>query len=281
MTDTSRGSTITGKTSHNLAHLRTLLIDLDGTVFRGEALLPGAKEFFAFLGANHYKFVLLTNNSTSTPRQYRQKLRRMGIDVDESYIFTSGVAVAGYLQRKAPKSARVYVIGEAGLREAVLGAGFRLDDVSPDYVVVGLDREFNYQKLTVACRAIRNGAKLVGANSDMTWPIEDGFLPGAGALLSAVATCAGARPLVVGKPNTHLLSLAIERLGAKRQETAIVGDRIDTDVLAGKRARIETVLLLTGVTEPAELDRSRIKPGYVFRDLRHFQAALEQSLTRL
>jgi 4-nitrophenyl phosphatase len=275
--DISQGSINEGKKPDRLAAIRALLIDLDGTLYRGENLLPGAKELFAFLNANRYKYCLLTNNSTVTALQYQTKLARLGIDVDGSFILTSGNAVADYLRRASPSGGGVYVVGEGGLREAVVGSGFVLDDVSPGYVVVGLDRQFCYQKLSVACRAIRNGAILIGANSDNTFPVEDGLLPGAGALLSSIVACSGARAVVVGKPNSHLLSLAIKRLGVVKAETAVVGDRIDTDILAGKRSGMQSILVLTGVTTSEELERSRIKPDHVFQNLYGLLAALEAS----
>ncbi|MBI2952810.1 MAG: TIGR01457 family HAD-type hydrolase [Chloroflexi bacterium] len=259
----------------NLAHLRALLIDLDGVVYRGSEVLPGAKEFFDFLSARNLAFCLLTNNSTATPAQYVCRLACVGITVNESAVLTSGEAAAQYLQKRGPSSAGVYVIGEEGLRQPIARAGFRFDGVAPDYVVVGLDREFTYDKMAVACLAIRNGARLIASNPDTTFPTERGLLPGAGAILASITASTGKRPVVVGKPNTRMLTLAMERLGVGREETAIVGDRLDTDVLAGRRAGITTILVLTGVTTPSDLARSRLQPDWVSPDLTHLRSALE------
>ncbi len=262
----------------DLARLRNLLIDLDGVVYRRNVLLPGAKEFFDFLYAKGYSFGLLTNNSTATPAQYAQRLADMGINASESVIFTSGDAVARYLVKTAPKGARVYIIGEDGLRQPVLEAGFQLDEISPDYVLVGLDRKFSFDAMAKACMAIRRGAKFIASNPDKTFPVERGLiLPGAGALVASIVACTDVHPVIVGKPNKQMLLLAMERLGATKMQTAIIGDRLDTDVLAGKRAGVHTILVLTGVTSEEDLNRSKIKPDYVFRDLEHLRSALAQS----
>lgn len=275
MTATSPGSTTSEKMPPNLARLRTLLIDLDGVVYRGNTPIPGAEDFFDFLRAQGYDFGVLTNNATATAAQVARRLAKMGIDVSESAIFTSGDAVARYLKKREPKGARVYIVGEAGLLEPVLQAGFELDETSPDYVLVGLDRKFDYEKMAKACLAIRRGAELVASNPDTTFPSERGLLPGAGALLASIVACTEARPTIVGKPNKEMLLLAMERLGATREQTAIIGDRVDTDVQAGRRAGIATILVLTGVTSQEDLDRSRLRPDYVFRDLRELRARLE------
>ncbi|MCL5264923.1 MAG: HAD-IIA family hydrolase [Chloroflexi bacterium] len=257
-----------------LASLRALLVDLDGVVYRGSTLLDGSTEFFRFLNAKCLAYCLITNNATSTPTQVARKLKDLGIEIAESSIFTSGQAAARYLTRQAPVGTGVYIVGEDGLRQPLLEAGFRIDDVAPGYVVVGLDREFTYKKMAIACVAVRRGAKLIGTNPDKTFPVEEHLLPGAGALLASITSCSGARPTVVGKPSAEMLKLAIEHLGVRKRETAIVGDRLDTDVLAGKRAGITTILVLTGVASQEDLSRSRIAPDYVFRDLNELRAAM-------
>ncbi|MCL5076229.1 MAG: HAD-IIA family hydrolase [Chloroflexi bacterium] len=257
-----------------LSDLRALLIDLDGVIYRGRTLLPGAVEFFGFLKQNGLKFKLVTNNSTRTAAYYAALLSGMGIKIGSEAVFTAGQATAQYLQKAAPSGAAVYVIGEEGLVDPILEAGFRLSEERPQFVVVGLDREVNYRKMATACVAIRAGAKFVAANPDRTLPTPDGFVPGCGAILAAIEACTDVPPFVVGKPETQMLTLVMEQLGVMPEETAIIGDRLDTDILGGQRAGLTTILVLTGVTTPNDLVSSPIQPDHIFADLK----ALEQQL---
>ena len=260
-----------------LSSLQTLLIDMDGVLYRGPYALPGACELFALIRRYGISYNLITNNSSRTTQQYLGKLRGFGIDVQPEHLLTTGQATAQYLQQVCPQGAPVHVIGEEGLVQPLLEAGFWLDSQSPGYVVVGLDMGFNYEKLKVATRAIYSGARLIASNPDVTFPTEEGILPGAGAFLAAIFACTGVNPLVIGKPETRTLEMAMSRLGATRESTAILGDRLETDILAGRRAGIGTIMVLTGISTRADLEVSEIQPDYVFDDLLGFIAALGQA----
>jgi len=261
----------------SLRSLRTLLIDMDGVLYRGPFALPGARELFALLAERGISYTLITNNSSRTADQYLRKLRALGIEVAREHLLTTGMATARYLSEVCPQGAPVFIIGEEGLIEPVQEAGFWLDSTSPQFVLVGLDTGFDYQKLKIATRAIRSGARLIASNPDVTFPTDEGILPGAGAFLAAIHACTGVSALVIGKPETRTLDMAMAALGAVRQHTAILGDRLETDILAGKRAGIGTVMVLTGISTRADLAKSDLQPDYVFSGLPEFIAALERA----
>ncbi len=258
-----------------IADLRTILFDMDGVLYLGDAPLPGVQATFDYLESTGRTYCLITNNSTMTPGQYVEKLARMGVTVREDLILTSGVATARYLARLEPHGAPVYVIGERGILEALQGHGFRLDDQSPRYICVGLDRGLTYQKLKVATLAIRAGARFIAANPDTTLPTEEGLVPGNGATLAAIQTATDVEPLVVGKPSAAIVDLAVEMLGADKATTAIIGDRLDTDVLAGQRAGIGRILILTGVHQPSDVPAFEGKPNWIVSDLADFCRRLD------
>jgi 4-nitrophenyl phosphatase len=255
-------------------NIRHLIIDMDGVLYRGNTLLPDTPAFWAWLTGHGMGYQLLTNNSTRTPEQYVAKLAGMGIQVPAERILTSAQATALYLRRLAPEGARVYIIGGAGLTEAVLGstgaAGrplFVLDKVHPDYVVVGMDSGLTYEKLKIACLAIRAGARFIGSNPDRTFPSEDGIIPGCGAILAALQACTDVTPTVIGKPEPAIFELAMARLGAQPQTTAVLGDRLDTDVLGGHNAGLATILVLTGVATREEVAASPVQPDWLVENL--------------
>ncbi|MFQ6089536.1 MAG: HAD-IIA family hydrolase [Candidatus Methanofastidiosia archaeon] len=246
--------------------LKNLIIDMDGVLYRGKTPLPYSKEFIEFLKKRGYKFMLLTNNSSKTQKEYQRKLLKMKIKVDENQILTSSVAISKYLSKIKP-CAKIYVIGERGLYSELEKRGFEITKKDPDFVVVGWDRRFNFEKLNVACRLIRKGAEFYATNTDSTYPQERGLLPGCGALVAAVQECAGVKPHVVGKPNPYIINLALNMMEAEKEESAIIGDRIATDILAGVRSGIKTILILTGIEDKKSLKESRVKPDFVFKDL--------------
>ena len=250
-----------------LRHLRGLLIDLDGVVYRGDHPLPGVPEAFVRLQQSRFPFVLITNNSTLSVDAFQAKLERMGIHVDSGQILTSAEATADFLARLAPTGGRVFIIGEQGLRSAVLARGFEASAQRPDFVVVGMDRQFDYAKLALALRAIRAGARLIGANPDATLPTEAGELPGAGALLAAISAASGAQPTIVGKPAPALFELAARRLALPPQAVGVVGDRLDTDILGARHAGMFSVLVLTGITSTSALKEAQVRPDLVMRSL--------------
>lgn len=254
-----------------------VLFDLDGVIYRGEALLPGAVEAVLYCRSKGYATFFLTNNSTRSRRQYVEKLGTLGIECSEEEIITSGYATAQYLRSRS-QGAKVFVIGEEGLREELRLAGLRLVyDGHVDFVVVGMDRNFTYKKLMKAQRSILSGAKLIATNPDATFPTEDGLLPGAGSIVAAVERATGRRALVIGKPKTFMLELALRRCGARAEDSVVVGDRLDTDIKAGRRAGMKTVLVLTGVTSEEEARRARgeLRPLYIIPDLRHLKRVVK------
>ncbi|MBI4492321.1 MAG: HAD-IIA family hydrolase [Chloroflexi bacterium] len=251
----------------SLPRPRGLLVDLDGVVYIGERPIPGAAEFFARLRERGVPFVLITNNSTQTPAQFVEKLARMGIRVHTEEVLSSAEATGAYLARVARPGARVYLIGEAGLRAALAARGFQEDERRPEVVAVGLDRAFDYRKLTLAIRAVQAGAQLIGANPDVTLPTEEGDAPGSGAFLAAISAATGVQPTIVGKPEPTMLEYGASQLGLLPAEVGVVGDRLDTDILGAKRAGMVAILVLTGVASQADLERSSIQPDLVVDDL--------------
>lgn len=219
----------------------------------------------------------LTNNSTRTRAQYAERLRRMGIECQEHEVITSGYATAEYLHSVAPDGARVLVIGEEGLKVELRLAGLSLSENGPvEFVVVGMDRGFTYEKLRRAQQAILEGAEFIATNPDSTYPMEEGLIPGAGSIVAAVEKASGRRPKVIGKPEPFMLELALRLSGARREESVVVGDRLDTDILAGNKVGMVTVLVLTGVTTEDEARRAKgeLRPKFVIPDLRGLAGVL-------
>lgn len=250
-----------------LGSIENFIIDMDGVLYRGQERLPGAQEFLGHLRRKNVPFILATNNSTLTPAQYVAKLATMGIQVPEDPILTSAQATALYLGQVAPPGARVCVIGEDGLFSAVAERGFTISATDVDYVVVGMDRQLTYDKLKVATLAIRAGATFIGTNPDTTLPSEEGLVPGNGASLAALEAATDVSPLIIGKPEPTLLRLAMQKLGATADCTAIIGDRLETDILAAKEAGLATILVLTGISQREELETSPVRPDLVFEDI--------------
>jgi 4-nitrophenyl phosphatase len=251
-----------------LIRLRSLIVDMDGVLYRGSAPLPGAGEFLDFLRQMGVPFLLLTNNSTLTDTQYAAKLAHMGIKVEEERILTSAEATATHLAGIAPPGTKVYAIGEDGVHRELEKRGFVLsDDADVAYVVVGFDRHITYRKLAVATLAIRAGAAFIGTNPDKTFPSELGQLPGAGAILAAIEAATDTTPLIIGKPEPAILELALQELAAEAETTAMVGDRLDTDILGGHQVGLTTILLLSGVTDTQQLVGSSIVPDLVYEDI--------------
>jgi 4-nitrophenyl phosphatase len=253
--------------------LRGLLIDLDGVLYTGREPIAGAGEFLARARRHGLKFLLITNNSTTSPQVVSERLRGMQMQVAPEEILTSAQAAVAYVRRQSPNGARVQVIGEAGLLQEVRQQGFEVsltDNGQPvDWVIVGLDRAFDYQKLTRATRAILAGARFVATNADALLPIEGGqVLPGAGTMIAAIQAATGIEPVVVGKPEPGLFAHGLERLGNLPPETvAMVGDRLDTDMAGGRRAGLRTVLVLSGVTTPEQLFAAEMRPDAVLPNL--------------
>ena len=245
-----------------------------------EEPLEGVPEFFALLRRHSVAFILVTNNASKSPELVQARMASMGVDIRPEEVLTSGQGAAAFLRGVLPEGAQIYVIGENHLREALSLAGFRPLDHgdSVEAVVVGLDAQLTWSKLTEATRAIAEGALFIGANPDPNIPVERGLEPGTGAILAALQAATGRSPTVVGKPEPHLFQEALKRLGSDPTKTWVVGDRLETDILGGQRAGLPTVLILTGVTRPSDLKDSDLQPDWVYPDLPALTAALAQSL---
>jgi len=255
---------------------KSLIIDMDGVIYRGDEAIVGAKELIALLQRGGVPFLFLTNNSTRTPGQHVTKLGKMGIVIEESDVLTSAQATALYMEKIAPPGARVYAIGEEGLR-AALGERYTIAGEGADFVVVGMDTGLTYEKLRVATLLIRGGAKFIATNPDKTLPTEEGFVPGNGASLAALEAATGVAPFVVGKPEPAVFDLALARMGMGKEGVAVIGDRLETDILGGRRAGLMTILVLSGATSRQELENSTIKPDLVFENVRQLYESWPKS----
>lgn len=252
-----------------LSPYTTYLIDLDGVVYRGEELLPGAKEFIAWLDASHKKYLFLTNNSFASERQVLAKLARLGIPTDASHILGAGQAAVQNIARRFP-GATVYVVGEPPLIDLVRFHKLKVasqNSHQADVVLVGLDRMFDYKKLTEATLAIRAGATFIAINRDPLLPIQGGVIPGCGAMVGAIEAASSTKPEVVGKPQPTLLQEAMRLLHSQPEETVMIGDGLDTDIAGGKAAGTHTLLVLSGKDTRDNLLKSPIKPDHVYENL--------------
>jgi NagD protein len=238
------------------------IIDMDGVLYHGNHLLPGAKDFVNWLKAEDKSFLFLTNSSERSQRELQQKLARLGIDVGEEHFYTSALATAGFLASQCPDGS-VYVIGEAGLMNALYNAGFSMNDVNPDYVVVGDTRAYSYEKIEKAVHLVLNGAKLIGTNPDMTGPSEKGIVPSTRALIAPIELATGKHAYFVGKPNPLIMRHALKKLSCRPEDSAIIGDRMDTDIVAGIESGIDTILVLSGVSTRQTVTLFPYRPGYI------------------
>lgn len=238
------------------------IFDMDGVIYHGTRLLDGVKELVEWLRRESKRFMFLTNSSERSPRELQQKLWRMGLDIDESHFYTSALATASFLGWQAPGGS-VYVIGEPGLIGALYDAGLSMNNASPDYVVFGETRAYGYEMIERAVRLVLGGAKLIGTNPDVTAPSEDGIIPACSALIAPIELATGRKAYYIGKPNPLMMRHAMGRLGTDAKDTVIVGDRMDTDILSGLEAGIETALVLTGVTSREMIGTFSYQPTYV------------------
>ncbi|MEJ2570641.1 MAG: HAD-IIA family hydrolase [Anaerolineales bacterium] len=259
-----------------LDQIRALIIDMDGVLVRGATPLPGLSEFFSVLDTRQLDFVVATNNATTTPELLADRLGTAGVRIPPSHVITSAMAAADYLRHHGNLDGKVFMVGESPLRQALEAAGFEICTKSDgaSAVVVGLDHEVSWRKLSEAAYAIGDGAMFIGTNPDPSIPTERGIAIGNGALLAALQVATGIKPLVIGKPETHLFELALHKLNTEPDETLVLGDRLDTDILGGKNAGLATALLLTGVTDRHDLENASIQPDWVFDDLKALSVEL-------
>jgi 4-nitrophenyl phosphatase len=277
----------TQEPSSILRSITHLIIDMDGVLWRGDEPMPGLQEFFAFLRRRHIGFVLATNNSSKTPDEYVAKLARFGVEITSDAILTSSQATAAHLSTIAPPGTRVYAIGKAGVRQALKEHHFVLTNAEDEmngqraeYVVVGWDQDLSWRKLATASLLIHNGAGFIGTNPDTSFPTERGPVPGNGAQLAALQAATGVPPLVLGKPEPGMFQEAMRRMGARPETTAIVGDRLNTDIAGGIRAGITTILVLSGIASQDSLTASTVCPTLVYADITELAQAWPGPSTR-
>ena len=238
------------------------ICDMDGVIYHGNRLLPGVKEFVAWLYRENKQFLFLTNSSSKTPRELQDKLARMGLDVDEKHFYTSALATAEFISRQQP-GAKAYVIGDPGLYNALYDKGITLSDVNPDYVVIGESSNYTYDSICKAVHLVQKGARLIGSNSDLTGPTEEGIVPACRALISPIEMATGQSAYFIGKPNPLMMRTGLQLLGVHSQDAAIIGDRMDTDIVAGIETGLDTLLVLSGVTTREEMERFPYRPRLV------------------
>ncbi|MDR0306266.1 MAG: HAD-IIA family hydrolase [Chitinispirillales bacterium] len=243
--------------------VKHVISDMDGVIYRGKSLIPGAKEFISGLISSNTKFLFLTNNSEQTPLDLARKLERLGVKgIQESNFITSAMATATFLHNQRP-AGTVFVVGGGGLISELYKAGFSVSEHKPDYVVVGKTASFNFEMLKKAISLIMDGAKFIGTNPDVIDPMENGFEPACGSLLAAIEIASGKKPYIVGKPNSLMMTIALNQLGVVANETVMIGDRMDTDIVAGMEAGMKTCLVLSGVSTKDTIDEFPYKPDYI------------------
>jgi NagD protein len=246
--------------------MKNYILDMDGVIYRGNQLIPGAREFIERLQERGNPFLFLTNNSQRTPRDFQRKLERMGLHVAEENVFSSAMATAAFLHSQKPDGS-AFVIGEAGLTHALYQVGYSITTVEPDYVVLGDTPSYDYAKIMQAVRLIMGGAHFIATNPDVSGPEEEGISPACGALAAPIEAVTGKKAYYVGKPNPLMMREALDRLGAHSADSVMIGDRMDTDVLSGLGAGMHTVLVLTGVTTREDLGGFSYQPNRVVESL--------------
>lgn len=239
------------------------LLDMDGVLVRGKSLVPGADSFIHRLVEEQVKFLILTNNSLYTARDLAYRLQLIGLDIPVEKIFTSAMATARFLQNQKPNG-RAFVIGETGLTQALHEVGYVQTDLAPDYVVIGETRAYNMDMITHAVRLVSAGALFIVTNPDASGPEEAGIVPGAGALASLIEKASGRSPFFIGKPNPLMMRSALNYLGVHSEDTIMVGDRMDTDIVAGVMNGMQTILVLSGVMQREDVQKFPYQPTYIY-----------------
>ena len=238
------------------------IIDMDGVIYHGNKLLPGVNEFLSWLESSGKKYLFLTNASERTPRELHEKLKRLGINVGDDHFYTSALATATFLSSQKPNGS-AYIIGDAGLIHALYSVGYTSNNINPDYVVVGDTHGYNFEKIETAVNLVLKGARLVGTNPDVSGPVENGITPSTKALIAPIEIATGKKAYFVGKPNPLMMRIALRKLGVKREESIVIGDRMDTDIICGLESEIDTLLVLSGITDRDGIDKFPYRPHYV------------------
>ena len=238
---------------------KSYLIDMDGVIVSGRTIIPGADRFMERLKARGLEYLVLTNNSIYTPRDLAHRLQAPGLDIPAERVFTSAMATARFVQSQKPNGT-AFVIGESGLTEAIHEVGYVITDHAPDYVVLGETYAYNLGLVTKAIRLVADGARFIATNPDPSGPSEGGLVPACGAMAALIETASGVSPFFVGKPNPMMMRSALNYLDVHSENTAIIGDRMDTDIVAGVESGMETILVLTGVTRREDVARYPYQP---------------------
>lgn len=247
---------------------KNYLMDMDGVLVRGRTAIPGAGDFISRLNEQSIPYLVLTNNPIYTPRDLAHRLQTTGLRVPEDRIFTSALATARFLHAQLP-NAKAYVIGESGLTDAIHRIGYVITDHEPDYVVLGETHGYNYANITTAVRLVSAGARFVATNPDASGPSEQGLVPACGAMAALIEKATGVSPFFVGKPNPLMMRSALNYLGVHSEDTVMIGDRMDTDIVSGVNSGVETTLVLTGVTRREEIERFPYRPTNVAESIAH------------
>ena len=242
--------------------IKNYLMDMDGVILRGTTLIPGAAEFVEHLRAQDLPFLILTNNSLYTPRDLQVRLSYMGLHVQPEAIFTSALATAQFLHDQRP-GGRAYAIGESGLTTALHDIGYVLTDQEPEYVVLGETTAYSFERITRAIRFVTAGARFIATNPDAMGPGEGGIVPATGSVAALISAATGVKPYFVGKPNPLMMRTALRTLNAHSENSVMIGDRLDTDIIAGTESGLRTILVLTGVTTREEVERFPYRPTWV------------------
>ncbi|GHH97646.1 TIGR01457 family HAD-type hydrolase [Neobacillus kokaensis] len=242
------------------------LIDLDGTMYRGSERIEAASDFVKRLKKKGIPYLFVTNNSSRTPAQVADKLLQFDIPAEEKLVFTTSQATANYIYDQK-QDATVYVIGEDGLKKAITEKGFHSAEEHADFVAMGIDHSISYEKLAIACLAVRNGATFISTNGDIAIPTERGLMPGNGSLTAVISVSTQTKPIFIGKPESIIVDQALKVLGTTKEETLMVGDNYDTDILAGINAGMDTLLVHTGITTKELLSGYSRKPTYTIDSL--------------
>lgn len=264
-----------GKALQLTHQIKALISDMDGVLWRGSQPLPGMSDFFALLFARKLGFVLATNNSSRTQGDYVEKLATMGVSgVEPRHIVTSGTATVSFLKSQYAAGARIHVLGGPGLKRMLAEAGYKLVDTGAEAVVCGIDFDLTYDKARTATLLIRAGARFIGTNPDPSFPAPEGLVPGAGSIIALIKAASGQSPTVIGKPARGMFDEALRQLGARPEETLMIGDRISTDIAGAQALGIKTALVMTGVETVESVRESEVQPDMVFAGLPELIEAL-------
>lgn len=243
--------------------MKNFIMDMDGVLIQGNRMIPGADLFLKRLIDQKRKFLIMTNNPMYTPRDLAHRLQSLGMQIEEDQIFSSAMATASFLHNQRPEG-KAFVLGESGLTEAIHNIGYVITDINPDYVVLGETLAYNFQQIKKAIRLIHDeGARFIATNPDPSGPSEGGLVPACGAMASLIEKASGISPFFVGKPNPLMMRTALNYLNVHSENTIMIGDRMDTDIVAGVTSGMETILVLSGVTKKEDIDKYPYLPNHI------------------